>query len=92
MYSILKTFNFDKEERRLNEEGMESTIDRLNKAGLLDEEWTDFLHKVRVLRDEVHMDRDRDKNIQNWLNEIEISGIREKINDFRKLVYEIILK
>jgi hypothetical protein len=87
---LMSTFNIEKEERQLDDEGMEKTINRLALAGLLTEEWKIFLHKIRVLRDEVHMERSRDEKIQKWLKETEILGIRNKIDDFCGLVKSII--
>jgi hypothetical protein len=89
---IISTFNIEKQERKLNEEGMEATISRLNKANLIDENWAEFLNKLRVLRDEVHMDRERDENIQKWIAEIGVEGIKLRIEDFRDLAKEIIDK
>ena len=89
-HKITSTLNTEKEERKMTQEGMEGTINRLSQAGLLDNDWFDFLHKVRVLRDEVHMDRNRDENIQAWLDEIGIMGIQNKIEDFRNLLRQIV--
>jgi len=86
---IINTLKLEKEERRLNEEGMELTINRLYEINLLDEEWKEFLNRVRMLRDEVHMDRSRDENIQKWLEEIGLPGIKDKIDSFRNLIENI---
>lgn len=86
---IIATLNLDKEEKKLEEEGMEGTINRLSRAGLINDDWQEFLHKVRELRDEVHMDKERDENIQIWVKNVGLINLRKRLEDFREVLRAI---
>jgi hypothetical protein len=82
---ILKLFIKKDKINEIDNDEFESLINNGQQIGMYRDDWKEYLHKIRGVRNWIHLSKNRDKNLEKWFNEQPIESFKSRLEDFRKI-------
>lgn len=57
---------------------------------MIDNDWKEHLHRVREIRNWLHLSKERKENVKDWFDKLDLNEVRNRLEQFRRLTYKFI--
>jgi len=82
---ILKQFVSKDRIQEIDKDEFEKLINNGEIIGMYGSDWKEYLHKIREVRNWIHLAKARDTNLGDWLGLQTIDTLKNKLDEFRIL-------
>lgn len=83
---LIKKFISKDKINNLEKDEFEKIINNANEANIINDDWKDYLHRIREVRNWIHLSKERDANLESWFQQQTIDDLRNKLNEFRLII------